>query len=146
VNRLNEDLCARLSAGRFVSLWLGIVDGAGSVTFVDAGHGHALVRTEDGTRGLPDPGDIPVGIDPDHRFRAATVPLGRRETVVVYSDGVTEQRGEGGEEFGGESLRSAMRGAGHEPEAIVRAIAGALERHSPGVRDDDATIAAIGMC
>jgi hypothetical protein len=59
---------------------------------------------------------------------------------------VTEQRGEGGEEFGGESLRSAMRGAGHEPEAIVRAIAGALERHSPGVRDDDATIAAIGMC
>lgn len=141
VNRLNEDLCARLAAGRFVSLWLAILDRSGTLTVVDAGHGHAMLSAGEGS--LPISEDIPVGIDPDHRYRATSMLLPADAAVVAYSDGVTEQRGANAEEFGVGGLRDSVRRAGAGPEAIVRAVADALERHSPGVRDDDATIAAI---
>jgi serine phosphatase RsbU (regulator of sigma subunit) len=143
-NTLNEDLAARLTAGRFVSLWLGILAPDGALTFVDAGHGHALIHASDrDPRALPDPGDIPIGINPDHRFTAATIHLDRDEAVVLYSDGVTEQRNAAGLEFGAETLRHTLRGTHPDPREIVRIIADALEQHAPGTRDDDATIAAI---
>lgn len=145
INRLNEDLCARVSAGRFVSLWLGILDVAGVLTFVDAGHGHALVHTPGtGPEQLPESVDIPVGIDPDHRYRAVECQVQPGSAVVLYSDGVIEQRGGANhEEFGSAALRAAIAGIDAEPKRLVRAIGDALEQHSPGVRDDDATIAAI---
>ena len=145
INRLNEDLCARVSSGRFVTLWLGIMDPAGVLTFVDAGHGHALVHTPGtGPEQLPESQDIPVGIDPDHRYRAEECQVQPGSAVVLYSDGVIEQRGgSASEQFGSEALRAAIVGIDAEPKRLVRAIADALEQHSPGVRDDDATIAAI---
>ncbi len=143
-NHLNEDLCARLTAGRFVSLWLGILAPDGTLTFVDAGHGHALIHTKDAPpRSLPDAGDIPIGINADHRYTAATFSLAHDQAIMLYSDGVTEQRNTAGIEFGAEGLRSTLRATDADPAAIVRVIAAALERHAPGTRDDDATIAAV---
>jgi len=144
MNHLNEDLSARLTAGRFVSLWLGILAPDGALSFVDAGHGHALVHTAHrGPSALPDTGDIPVGIDPDHRYSAGTMRIERDQAIVVYSDGVVEQRNGAGAEFGSEALRSALPAGSADPETIVRAIGEAVDAHAPGARDDDATIAAI---
>jgi len=51
-----------------------------------------------------EPSSQPIGILPDARFVEQEISLAPGETVLVYSDGVTEARNDAGEFFGEERL------------------------------------------
>ncbi len=142
IARLNLHLCAQASGGRFVTLWLGLFDAQGGrCRFVDAGHRHALLLRDGQPPGpVHSVGGIPLGIDPDAGFHAEELPFAPGSVVLLYSDGVTEQRNADGHPFGIDGLLAAVRGA-HTPEAAVQAAVTALTAHTERRPwDDDTTL------
>ncbi|MEP7043388.1 MAG: SpoIIE family protein phosphatase [Dokdonella sp.] len=146
LERLNRHLHAQASSGRFVTLWLGIFEPASRrCRFVDAGHGHALrLRAGHPPEAIRARGDIPLGIDADVAFHAETLDLGADEIVLLYSDGVIEQRAPEGAAFGRERLIDAVRGAA-TPALAMEAALDALTTHAANTPpDDDTTLLAVG--
>ncbi|MEC9372295.1 MAG: SpoIIE family protein phosphatase [Planctomycetota bacterium] len=143
----NEYLCERSAANRFVTLWAGIFDSAeGTLRYVDAGHGHWLVR-RGGAGAFDSPGAsaIPLSISPGMAFEAREMALRRGDRVVLYSDGITEQASPSGEQFGKARLIEALRGSG-DAAGDVRAAMEALTKFAQRERwDDDASVASVGF-
>lgn len=141
---VNRYLSQRSAGGRFVSLWIGVFDRDGSVRYVDAGHGHWVVggRAEP-LRRVQSPSGIPVGIDADHVYRNSRLLLSPGDRLVVYSDGLVEQRSQRGEPFGQARLVAAI-GAGLPARSTVDAVFAAVAAFA-GTKalDDDATLAIV---
>lgn len=143
VASLNERLCARAGDGRFISLWVGVVHG-GRLDFVDAGHGHWLVRAPGQSPARPDaPRHLIAGVERDHAYTtsAITLPVGSR--LVLFSDGLIEQRDAAGEVF---TLSRAIQTLGpsrdcEEDVARLMNEHGAFTGESPPT--DDTTVASI---
>ncbi len=127
---------------RFVSLWVGSFDFGGQIRFVDAGHGHWLILSADGSvRAVSRIGGIPLGIDASVDYAPETVMLHPGERLVLYSDGITEQRNSRGEEFGRVRLLQAARNA--DPAEAADAILRAARQHAGAPLSDDASVAII---
>jgi sigma-B regulation protein RsbU (phosphoserine phosphatase) len=141
---LNEFVCPRHDDCTFVTLWLGIFDlTTHELTYVDAGHGYALLRREDGAFEPLDHGDnIPIGVDQAVQYSCATVRLDQGGAVFVVSDGIIEQptiSDAAIERFGLPRLKAVLTGPSDGDDAIAHIFA-ALERHASGSRfSDDAT-------
>lgn len=147
VRGANEYLSARISGGRFASLWAGMLEPDGVLRYIDAGHGHWFIRRAEGTTLSPlamsTRGGIPLGISSDSTYEEGQLQLFRGDRVILYSDGAVEQRNPEGDYFSLERLRAlcAVSQSSHEDVSRVfddlRAFAGqrALE--------DDATLASI---
>jgi sigma-B regulation protein RsbU (phosphoserine phosphatase) len=149
VEALNRFLCERPLGGRFLSLWVGVLMPDGTLAFVDAGHGHwAHIHANGGVTGARatlSSGGIPIGIDADARYITAALTLAPGDRLVVYSDGIVEQRGQGGEQFGAARLQDSVKGEG-SPQQDVDRLFDALRSFSPGLMlDDDATVASVGL-
>ncbi|MEO7064703.1 MAG: SpoIIE family protein phosphatase [Dokdonella sp.] len=146
VTRLNAHLHAQASRGSFVTLWLGVFDRAAlSCRFVDAGHGHAiLVRADSAAEPISTRGDIPLGIDPDALFHARTLALRPDDLIVLYSDGVVEQRAQDGEPFGREGLIDAVHRVMTPQAAIASALSALVDHAAQTPADDDVTLLALG--
>jgi sigma-B regulation protein RsbU (phosphoserine phosphatase) len=66
------------------------------------------------------------------------------DTLLLYSDGVTEAGADTGEEFGEERLIHALRVNQQQPaEALVQAIIDDVNDFSGGARSDDVTVVAL---
>lgn len=151
VEQLNRYVADHVSDGRYVSLWLGVIGPDGLVRYVDAGHGHWRLISSDGRviRGDRSDqsggrGDIPVGINAEHQFECEQFRLAPGDRLLLYSDGITEQRGPSGEEFGIGRLVAAAAAAAARSAEQVAAIAAALDAYMGGrAPSDDATIACI---
>jgi sigma-B regulation protein RsbU (phosphoserine phosphatase) len=144
VSAVNRYMSQRSAGGRFVSLWIGVFDRDGSVRYVDAGHGHWLVggRAEP-LRRVQSASGIPVGIDADHPYQNSRVLLSPGDRLVVYSDGLVEQRDQHGHPFGNERLLAAI-GAGLPARPTVDAVFAALAAFAgASTLDDDATLAVV---
>ena len=79
--------------------------------FVYASGGHdppLLVRPDGSSTSLPLTGGIALGLLPDLDYRQNTVMLEPGESIVLYTDGVSEAMNGDEEQFGLERLRGAM--------------------------------------
>ncbi len=82
-----------------------------------------------------------LGVDADPRLGEADVRLGPGDALVLYTDGVTDARAEGGERFGEERLhRTLLLGAGGGAGGIVAAVDGAVRDHHRGPAADDRAV------
>lgn len=145
IGLLNLHLCAQAEGGRFVTLWLGVFDVDGShCRYVDAGHGHALRIGPGAARAVPSTGCIPLGIDAHASFIAETLELLPGEILLLYSDGIVEQRGGDGAAWGMQGLVESVRPARSPADAIDLAWQ-AMHRHAAGIApEDDSTLLALG--
>jgi len=63
------------------------------ISIVRAGHPHPMLVTPDGSAGMVDvPGGLPLGIDPKAAYPVTWVPLTVGCRVVMYTDGLVENR------------------------------------------------------
>ncbi|AYV25500.1 SpoIIE family protein phosphatase [Streptomyces sp. CJ_13] len=155
LSTLNRVLHERYSGGdpRYCTAILGVLEpdpGTGQVTvhLASGGHPPALVLRADGTADfLPTPGGLLIGILPDAPFAPATTTLGPGDTLLLYTDGLTEARtGEGRSAlYGDEALRAfATDHAGQSPNAVMEALTGLLDGFGDGL-DDDTALLALGV-
>ncbi|MGW9369583.1 PP2C family protein-serine/threonine phosphatase [Streptomyces xanthophaeus] len=152
---LNKVLHERFSGGdpRYCTAIFGTLEpdpvtGQVTVHLASGGHPPALVLRADGTADfLPTPGGLLIGILPAAPFTPATITLGSGDTLLLYTDGLTEARtGEGRTDlYGDEALRAFATGhAGRSPHAVMDALTGLLDSFGDGL-DDDTALLALGV-
>ncbi|MFJ7018813.1 PP2C family protein-serine/threonine phosphatase [Streptomyces sp. NPDC101117] len=153
---LNKVLHERYSAGgdpRYCTAVFGTIDpdpdaGRLTVHLASGGHPPAVVLRADGTAAyLPTPGGLLVGVLPAAPFTAASTTLGPGDTLLLYTDGLTEART--GKDrtslYGDEALLAfAATQAGRPPHAVIEALGGLLTGFGDGL-DDDTALLAIGV-
>ncbi|MGW1671434.1 PP2C family protein-serine/threonine phosphatase [Streptomyces sp. NPDC002324] len=119
-----------------------------AVRLASGGHPPALVLRADGTADfLPTPGGLLVGVVPSAPFAGATTVLAPGDTLLLYTDGITEAR-TGADRttlFGDEALLAfAADHAGLPPRAVVGALTDLLHGFGDGL-DDDTALLALGV-
>jgi sigma-B regulation protein RsbU (phosphoserine phosphatase) len=119
------------------------------ITLAGGGHPPALLLGEDGSAGfLHTPGGQLIGVLPDAQIATTTVRLGAGDTLLLYTDGLTEARtASGGDDgrYGDDALldfaRALAPGTASGAVAAVRAL---LDSFGTGL-DDDAAVLAVGV-
>ena len=109
-NLLDEDN----DASMFVTLLYAVYDPeTGEMTYANGGHNSPLLVHADGSSSLlPLTEGIALGVMAGLDFQENTVVLSPGDTVVFYTDGVTEAMDGSGEEFGTERLHEIFAGGG----------------------------------
>lgn len=122
-------------------------DGRFHVVLAGGGHPPALLLRADGSADfVPTPGGQLVGVLPDAEFTTATVDLGPGDTLLLYTDGLTEARTpRTGERYGDEALLDFARALApaSAPDA-VEALTVLLDSFGEGL-DDDTALLAMGV-
>jgi sigma-B regulation protein RsbU (phosphoserine phosphatase) len=144
VTHMNKALCRRGLESRFVTLMFGIIDGAGSLTYCNAGHNPPFVLGKSGIRRLEEGGPV-VGLLEFAPYAQDIVRLDPGDVIVIFSDGVSEALDAGGEEFGDARLEAVATAARDETSAqLVDRIVVAVREFTKGApQSDDITVMVI---
>jgi len=105
---LNRVLCEDLEEDRFVTMALMCLHENGEAHLINAGH-NPIVRVREGQVELLEARTLPMGIMQDVSYEETKFQLHPMDTLVIYTDGVTEARNPAGEEFGLERLTNAVK-------------------------------------
>ncbi len=151
---LNGYLVAKSVEHGFVTAFVGAFNAETlELRWARAGHNPPLLRTGCAARGvrlLDEVGDLPLGIMPNLRYEETSTQLAPHETLVLYTDGITEARNPEGEMFGVERIEDSLRECSGAPACAVNSISGALLAFEAGVRPaDDQTLLVLqvgGVC
>jgi len=99
VDHINKVLTRRAIDARYATMLYGQLSPSGKLSFCNAGHNPPLIYGADGLRRI-ESGGMPVGLFEFAPYSADTVELKPGDTMVLYSDGVTEAHNVAGDEFG----------------------------------------------
>jgi sigma-B regulation protein RsbU (phosphoserine phosphatase) len=137
---LNEYLIDHAKPGQFATFFCGVLDLARStLTFSNAGQCPALLST-DGYIDRLGNGGMVLGASRLHRFDEGTVAFRPGDMLFLYTDGVTEQTDDEGQEFGEERLVRFIRSNRNLPPVeLQNALLSTIESFGRGRRDDDLT-------
>ena len=123
VKNANAALADAAGSPTFASLIYAVVDGArGLLTFCNAGHPPPVVLAADVSLRLLEGTSPVIGAFPGSAFAQRTVRLASDETVLLYTDGVTEARDPAGTFFEEQRLHAAVRSAGAAGVAGLPAV------------------------
>ena len=127
VKEANRRLCGSNRAELFVTAWIGVLDGSGTVEYVNAGHNRPFVRRADGMiEKVMGKGGRFLGMFEDASYRANVLKLSRGDILYLYTDGVTEAMNAKGEQYGERRLRTEISACKRRiREAVVEFVAGA---------------------
>ncbi len=147
ISSLNRYVASHSAQGQFLSLWAGIFGKDGEVEYVDAGHGHWMIVDDEGARIVEraEATGIPVGIDAAEAYTPRRLRLPAENRLVLYSDGVVEQRGASGEQFGVSGLSGALRRKGDRAAEVAGVFAALMAHAGSELLDDDATVAVLSL-
>ena len=141
-NHINRFLCDHAEVGRYATIFFGVMDGIGHMEFINAGHPSPyLIR--DGKAETPfTEGSYPVGLVPEAEYTAACLKLEPGDTLVLFSDGVTEAMDPDDEMFGMSRLADVLNDKNDVPlEHLQKCILEAVENFVRGARQaDDVTM------
>jgi serine phosphatase RsbU (regulator of sigma subunit) len=142
----NKRILSDSRSSMFVTAFYGVLDTAsGRLTYCNAGHNPPYLLSERcEPRPLRNTG-IPLGIMRDTNWSIETVDLEPADTLVLYTDGVTEAQNASGELFEVARLLDAAQGARERTaEAIQGALLAAVDRFVGGApQSDDLTILVV---
>ena len=137
---VNRVLLSRRVESRYLTLFLAVLAPDGTLRYCNAAQNPPLLFSGTGVRRL-DAGGTLVGAFPQTAYEREDLRLGHGDTIVAFSDGVTEAMNSAGEEFGEDRVRRVVQGAlGGTPAAILRALFDAVRAFTgQQVEHDDLT-------
>jgi sigma-B regulation protein RsbU (phosphoserine phosphatase) len=126
---VNRDISRTLPVVPFASLFLGKLDpDTGVLNYCSAGHPPAFLLRASGQLELLTDGGLLLGALADAEYQAGACVFAPGDTLMIYSDGVTESQDRLGEEFGYARLERHLR-ASHQSsaDAILFSVLGAVQ-------------------
>jgi sigma-B regulation protein RsbU (phosphoserine phosphatase) len=152
-DRLLAGVNARLVEGNdaamFVTLGCGVLNvQTGEIRYASAGHDAPLLRTLEGNvLPLTAENGPAIGIDSAVDYRLTEGFMAPGDTLVLFTDGVTEAEASDGSLFGVERLVALLGEAPDgDPAALVRRIVDTVATHASGFRaSDDLTVMAVSL-
>jgi phosphoserine phosphatase RsbU/P len=149
LSHINRHLAGRYNrdSGSFVTAFYAVIDpSAGRITYASAGHVPPRHRKADGSIvGLNRVQRLPLGIHPAaDLYPQATTAFGPGETVLLYTDGVSEAMNPAGQVFGIDRFNMILdRGVDLAADLLVRFLA-EIDRFSESLpQADDRTVVVI---
>jgi sigma-B regulation protein RsbU (phosphoserine phosphatase) len=144
MGRANSLFCESTLANQYATLVFGRINEKGEVDMYNAGHLPPIV-VRDGERVKLESAGLPLGMFCDSNFVGTQLTLKAGDTLVLYSDGVTEAADGTGNEFTVERLLASLDASfGEEPGQIVRTSLASVESFRGGApKNDDLTIMAL---
>jgi phosphoserine phosphatase RsbU/P len=110
VSSVNQYLAENTPTNRFVTLFVAELDPVtGKFAYINAGHNPPLIGRLDGSIEQLSSGGFPLGIIPTAEFEQGEVELKPGESIVIYSDGVSEANNLNGDEFGLDRLANVIK-------------------------------------
>jgi hypothetical protein len=143
VARLNVQICRHSPASRFITLFYAVYSPTtGPLTYVNAGQNPPLIRRRNGRYERLGGTGVALGMFEQSVFGAVDTTLEPGETLVLYSDGITEAENPDGQPFEETGLELVIeRHANEEPAEIGTRVLKAVEAHARASRFvDDLTI------
>lgn len=137
---LNEHLCASAKPDQFATFFYAVYEySTSTLAFSNAGHCPALL-VKDGYADRLGTGGMVLGVRPDQRYHEGSVRLEPGDLLLLYTDGVTEQKDDEGEEYGEERLIAFLRSHENLPlEQLQSALVDDVIAFGNGRQDDDVT-------
>src|SRR6266436_6745382 len=141
-NHVNRFLCDHAEVGRYATMFFGILEDTGKLEYINAGHPSPfLIR-----RGIAEEafteGSYPVGLVPEAEYTSVGLKLEPGDTLVLFSDGVTEAMDPDDQLFGVPRLKQVLTGQTQCPlEHIQKCVLEAVENFTRGAHQaDDVTL------
>ena len=147
LSHVNQELAVDNEACMFVTLFCGLFDmKSGEIQYANAGHNPPLVIKKDGTiEWLPKAKSLVLGAMPGIQYESERIRLSQGDSLLLYTDGVTEAMNHTCELFSEEKLANELsNSAGMEIKAMIGKIMDAIKRFSDGApQSDDITMMMI---
>jgi len=145
--RVNDLLVPDAHQGMFVTaVYTVLSSDAGALTYANAGHNlPLLVRPGAGEPETLAKGGMALGVLEGVRYEEHVVSLGPGDSLILYTDGVTEAFSPEGSMYGQERLRAAIRAAeGRSAQAMLDAIDGSVRAFvGDAAPSDDRTLVVL---
>jgi len=141
-NHVNKFLCSHSEVGRYATMFFGILDDKGHLEFINAGHPSPfLIRSGEAIEAFTE-GSYPVGLVPEAEYTAVCLKLEPGDTLVLFSDGVTEAMDPDDQLFGVPRLKKVLTGQPECPlEDLQKCVLESVENFTRGARQaDDLTL------
>jgi sigma-B regulation protein RsbU (phosphoserine phosphatase) len=141
--RLNAQICRHSPSSRFITLFYGVYTPAtGALTYVNAGHTPPLIRRREGRYERLGGTGVALGMFEGSVFGAVETMLHPGETLVMYSDGITEAEDPSGQPFEEAGLERVMEQNTHATPADIgtRTLTAVAEHAQDSRFADDLTI------
>ena len=148
VERINNHMCTNAIEGRFVTFVLVILDlKTHKFSLVNPGHMSPIIRKADGS--IDEFGDdlvgLPIGVVDGFSYEVEQRVLQPGETVVIYTDGVSEAMNPKGDLYGIERLRQIVQKGPADAAQLGKIILADVKKHANGrPQNDDITLMAFG--
>lgn len=141
-NHINRFLCEHAAVGRYATMFFGMVDAAGALEFIQAGHPSPLLIRNGEVSDIYTEGSFPVGLVEEAEFSSTRMQLQPDDTLVLFTDGIVEAANTERELFGFPRLREVVTANARAPmgelqQAVLDAVAG-FSRGAP--QADDITL------
>jgi len=142
---LNTLFCGRLERQFITAAYVHLNPAAGTLVIASAGHPPPILRHEASSEELLAAGVV-LGRFRDARYDEITRPFIPGDTLVLYTDGVTETSNAAGEQWGDQRLRTTItkRGSGSAGVLSATIVSDvATWRGVDGTSDDDLTLIVV---
>jgi serine phosphatase RsbU (regulator of sigma subunit) len=144
-NHVNQFLCDHAEVGRYATMFFGILDEAGKLEFINAGHPSPILMRQGRAEEAFTEGSFPVGLVPEAEFATATLQLEPNDTLFLFSDGVTEAMDPDEQLYGVPRLVGVLQGKTDLPlDEIQKIVLESVENFARGARQaDDLTMLVV---
>ena len=141
MERVNKALVRRAIESRFATGMYAVLSCDGQLTYCNSGHNPPVLVGSSGVRRL-DRGGLILGAFEHVTFEEETLQLDRGDTLVVFSDGISEALNADGEEFGEERLLACVQSNGDlQPSELLNCILNTVQEfRREAVQSDDSSV------
>ncbi|MCA8999211.1 MAG: SpoIIE family protein phosphatase [Planctomycetaceae bacterium] len=145
VSGLNQEISGSGLGHRFITFVVMVIDpDQHEITIVNAGHLCPLLRRANGTVELigKENSSLPLGIVPDLAYESSKVTIENNDTIIAFTDGVTEAMNNERKIYGNERLAKLFSEAAGDIQDVIETIVEDVENFTGDVvsRDDTCLI------
>jgi phosphoserine phosphatase RsbU/P len=137
-NHVNRFLCRHAEVGRYATMFIGLLGRDGTLEYIKAGHPSPLLLRRGEVSELYTEGSFPVGLIPEAEFTSTRLQLEPEDTLVLFSDGVTEAEDPDHQLFDVDRLTRTLTGQqGVSVEALQQSVLKAVREFTRGAQQSD---------
>lgn len=142
IEHINRFLCEHPELERYATVFFGILARDGQIAYVNAGHPSPILLRQGEVSEPFAEGSFPVGMIAEATYNVFRMQLQRGDTLVLYSDGVTEAANAEQQLFGVPRLRTALEGRHDTPlEQLQNHVLRCVDEFARGAgQADDITL------